>query len=123
CCPEVKDRAGNAKCGRAEKIGRGTSTPMIGADHCANTHDRVTHQVIGADHLTAPFWFAVTDDEGFARGIAKFFHAANKKGDHQRGKAAREKQYNWEKCEHDEGSDDKRFASLFIGKVRTRNDA
>ena len=65
----------------------------------------------------------VPDDQRFARRVAEFLETANGEGHSQRGKASRHQQTDWKQREHDKSDDYERFAAMFIGEMRSGNDA
>src|SRR5439155_11502803 len=83
----IKNRSNHSKGSRSEKIQRCSQFPKICTNQRAGTNDQIAHQIIRPNHLSAPLRFAVSDNERFARRVAKFLETANRECDREQSEA------------------------------------
>src|SRR5438270_4378013 len=86
---EVDHCAGEAENRGPDEVRAGPQFPEPCAKNRTGADEKITHQIVSADHLTAPLRRAITDDERLPRGVAEFFQSANREGGNEHREAPR----------------------------------
>src|SRR4051812_18437981 len=119
----IKDAPGRPERCRSQKVELGRYPPEIGAENRAEANNEIAHKIVSSHQLSSALRIGVSENERLARGVSKFFEATDNEGKDEGPEGLGQEQGDGKESEHDEGDDDETLPAVFVGVVRSGNNA